>query len=124
MREIKFRAVFEDDVIIYFDMDEAIKNRIGFSTDGIKVIEQSTGLLDKNGKEIYEGDRLEYDGEKCPHCKKLIYNDHKLYTIKWNTKDATFECINDENFMSPYIWSRDMKIIGNIHENPDLLQGT
>ena len=83
---------------------------------------QFTGLKDKNGKMIWEGDILEYDGETCKHCNKLLYDGHKPYVITW--KDAEFSCdeINSENFMATCIWPTSMKIIGNIYENKDLLE--
>jgi len=68
-----------------------------------------TGLLDKNGKEIYEGD---------------IYNmgDNTItYTVVWN--DSGF--IGKQNGSSSYAgleyWMDRIEIIGNIYENPNLI---
>ena len=91
-----------------------------FRLDEVTLI-QFTGLEDKNGVEIYEGDILKYDGDKCPHCKKLIYDKHDLYVIKWNSEMCQFDCTNEDNYMSPEIWNRDMEVIGNIYEHPELL---
>ena len=79
---------------------------------------QYTGLKDKNGKEIYEGDilgrheywpiRIEYD-KGCFMVRdldKVRYNNLIL-----NVPICNFESIND--------W----KVIGNIYENPELLEG-
>lgn len=87
--------------------------------DGIEAeILQYTGLKDKNGKEIYEGDilerheywpiRIEYD-KGCFMVRdldKVRYNNLIL-----NVPICNFESIND--------W----KVIGNIYENPELLEG-
>ena len=71
------------------------------------IIEQFTGLRDKNGREIYEGDIVTVDGV--------------LYFVEWRGAGDWFidpEC--DDAFMfTPSIY--ELEIIGNIHENPELL---
>lgn len=119
MREIKFRAW-------NFDLKEmSLPFYIGSALSEYadqKYLMQYTGSKDRNGKEIYEGDILKYNGEKCPHCEMLLYSDHKNYEIKWNNEMSWFECVNDENDMSANIWKTDMEVIGNIYENPELLK--
>ena len=62
---------------------------------------QSTGVKDKNGKEVYEGDILEdHYGHRAE--------------IKWDTKGAGFIGFNAFTIV-------DDRIIGNIYENPELL---
>ena len=74
-------------------------------------IEQSTGLKDKNGKEIYEGDILE-DERKFRSV------------IKWDSSQAKFIYEKDPSmvFYQGHVGA-NMKIVGNIHENPELLDG-
>lgn len=74
--------------------------------------EQSTGLKDKNGKEIYEGDIVEYDwyimsGKPAYRVKEqVVFNDMGARV----GNDRIRNCSNVE-------------VIGNIHENPELLEG-
>jgi len=76
------------------------------------IIMQFTGLHDKNGKEIYEGDILGCGGKKpyeYIHEVKLIVNDSNIrYDYGYS---------HEHNFPAPH-W---VEIIGNIHENPELL---
>jgi uncharacterized phage protein (TIGR01671 family) len=83
--------------------------------------EQFTGLLDKNGKEIFEGDLLQYDGYNF----KLI-NKEKIYQIKYDDNLAQYYSYNLENSFDTFLVVRawkESKIIGNIYQNPELLGG-
>ncbi len=86
---------------------------------------QYTGLKDKNGKEVYEGDVLEYVGYKCPACWRDIDIIANLYyEIKWNNEYAGFEGYDNKtkDTICSDEWVTSMKIIGNIYENPELLK--
>ena len=83
--------------------------------------EQSTGLLDKNGKEIFVGDLLQYDGYNF----KLI-NKEKIYQIKYDDNLAQYYSYNLENSFDTFLVVRawkESKIIGNIYQNPELVGG-
>ena len=73
-------------------------------------IGQFTGLKDKDCVEIFEGDIVEAWGLVC--------------VIKWIESDASFfaESICGEVCESGQEWSGRCKIIGNIHQNPELLE--
>lgn len=70
---------------------------------------QFIGLEDKNKKEIYEGDIM-----------KTVYGN---YAVGFSKIDAQFQLLNSDHYRMdgelPYFW--DCEIIGNIHENPELL---
>lgn len=79
------------------------------------VIMQSTGIFDKNNKEIFEGDIVDYKGRKA--------------VIKWHGSYASFiyrfvdelqERVSEWHplFLAYY----HFEIIGNIYENPELLE--
>ena len=89
----------------------------------IKTVGQLTGLKDKNGTEIYEGDRLEYQ----PNINEDFATDR--YTVKWHNRgfvaawDGDKDCNNSDNdglIGGPKLV--DMVVIGNIYENPELLE--
>ena len=80
------------------------------------VVQQYTGLKDKNGKEIYEGDILTYYNK---------YSD-KIYTqiVKWDQMWAGFGLFEKDNKWckeSDWVKIANIEIIGNIYENPELL---
>lgn len=73
---------------------------------------QFTGLKDKNGKEIYEGDILKFNNHNC----KVIWQSN---SCEWMLQQVDTE---GKGYMSfEYRYRTDYKIIGNIYENQELL---
>lgn len=95
---IKLNAPFDG---FWFDVDPA-------------TVGQFTGLMDKNGKRIFEGDVLEGNDFDA---------DDGYGVVEWN--DGAFEINNhyvSATFHENY-WGKDFEIIGNIHDNPELVEG-
>ena len=120
MREIKFRAWdYKNDEMREWkdignnwDLGSVFNNPEMNSCD----IMQYTGLKDKNGKEIYEGDvvRIEetYIGDSiiAKHNASIIFD---LGSFNVNHSNACFDTLA----VNPIYW----EVIGNIYENPELL---
>jgi uncharacterized phage protein (TIGR01671 family) len=124
MREIKYRMwnkkekkMYQVGVLDFDDEKAYIKNYLSYTVsnymfENIELM-QYTGLHDKNGKEIYEGDILPF----TMYDLKTEY-----YYIVF--RNGEFEAINkqDTNFIWRSAW-KESAVIGNIYENPDLLKG-
>lgn len=85
------------------------------------VIMQSAGLHDKNGKEIFEGDIVQFEDyyieSDLPYINRGIVEwSQGQFTIT-NRASVEMEDLLDGEFL-------DLTIIGNIHENPELLEVT
>lgn len=130
MREPKFRAWDIDEKKMYVVgaiewLGETIENilrdrGIGWSASSINnyILMQFTGLRDKNGREIYEGDVVQF---------RMSYKTETwIGEVKYEECVAAFmiSAMNGEPWCSREfgIGTIEPKIIGNIHENPELLK--
>ena len=115
-REIKFRAWNEvSEKMLNWNefLDTNMKNTfIAPESTGL-ILMQYTGIHDKNGKEIYEGDIL----------KSIQWND--IYLVKY-IGTAFYLCRKgNKGFNKITTWNNAEKseVIGNIYDNPELLGG-
>jgi uncharacterized phage protein (TIGR01671 family) len=113
MREIKFREFYKKENIMYRDID--ISNECLSIHDDNVVIMQYTGLKDKNGVEIYEGDIVKTTSSELTGRWK-----HKVYKIEFKE----INCIANAKYMGfDFQFNVDeIEVIGNIYENPELLE--
>lgn len=129
MREMKFKAYdkeyglsdpFTFGWVITFKTKTVFKSHV---SEGMQVM-QYTGLHDKNGKEIYEGDviRCQTNNKfKYPHKGQVIYLKH-IAGFGITTEPIISESTGKEEEAFTYFnYNENFEVIGNIYENPDLL---
>lgn len=128
MRELKFRAWDRvEKQFRYFNVGE-------FGTlYNCEDLQQFTGLNDADGKEIYEGDILRGEYYNChvDYTKGIgvvhmgIAGDTDGYnhgnTLGWMCGDNSLLDIVSGSHWTPEVVHPECKVIGNIHENPELL---
>ncbi|HHG7863596.1 TPA: YopX family protein, partial [Streptococcus pneumoniae] len=119
------RMVFSDDILaidyenkkivtqqVYFESGLAVERDIYcYDFDDIELM-QSTGLRDKNGKEVFIGDIVKCT-RGCPHEVYL----EKEYG---GTFIGGMPAVYLKGLGDGYAWTEDEEIIGNIYENPEL----
>lgn len=119
MREIKFRY-WDEDTQQYYKVYEITKTRKGLSVRVIDdtgfqyshtiqaaEIEQFTGIQDSNGVDIYEGDVCRY-GITC-------------FTVVFKSGAFGYMFFGDFHWLVNFN-NADLKVIGNIHQHPHLLE--
>ena len=112
MRELKFRA-WDGKQLGYFTFEDICANGDYIYTDkgnefnSDMEIMQYTGLKDKNGKDIYEGDIVDWFDESF----KVVFH-YAAFDLQSKTRQIPIYEVK----------ITETKIIGNIHENPELLE--
>ena len=120
----KFRAWTEEGKAMYYGVYPFRDDALLLSYDEIAfdevpasdfILTQSTGLLDKNGKEIFEGDIVRFtltDGFN------YVTNEDGVVTYRL----GAFYVVNDlTEYLISDINTNKVEVVGNIYENPELL---
>lgn len=124
MRELKFRVWDKDDKKMYDELTEFMERSYLFdekvccfknkNSDDLRInarrnvkLMQYTGLKDKNGKEIYEGDIIKFYSLDDDFVKGSVYYEFGKFVIGDYVLSNCF---------------RKCEVIGNIFENKDLLE--
>ena len=131
MREIKFRAWYKNDKRIFIDpqmidfynkkigymqyqteymSDTSYSIPVGFEEFEYSELMEWTGLYDKNGEEIYEGDIFHIGSKKI------------LYVVEWIDCGLKGRQIKNISWIGLDYWKDDIEVIGNIYENPELME--
>ena len=127
MRELKFRAWYKtynemcEVASLWFNyggtlrvvviIENMFNDRKVVNADDV-IVEQHTGLKDKNGKEIYEGDIVSKHNSDLKGVVKQVEDGQ--WAIYWdNVPDGYYVLFKYSNLC---------EVVGNIHENPELLE--
>ena len=124
MRQIKFRA-WDGERFTYWGLGIMVGAFVGpastpkgnpMSMDH----QQFTGLLDKNGKEIYEGDIVYL--EDCSPDDPAYGFYSSGYEVRWNL--GHWEMHSEQTVKTEFLeeYNEVSRVIGNIYENPELLR--
>ena len=94
-----------------------VNNLKGWSIDE-KYLMQSTGLKDKNGKEIFEGDIVKYKAGCNTFTEEVAYDKN---FAGFGVRDANANIIFTFGELAEDIDLHSLEVIGSIYENPELL---
>ena len=123
----EFRAWTEEGKVMYYDVYPSKDDTLLLSYDEIAfdevpasdfILMQSTGLKDKNGKEIFEGDIVKYKSSCHTYTEEVAYDKH---FAGFGVRDANAGIIFTFWVLAGDIDLSSLEVIGNIYENPELL---
>ena len=119
MREIKFRGKALDGAWRFGDLVNyrscvtiSVICRGNYEVDP-QTVGEFTGLQDAGGVDIYEGDICIFSSDI----------QSSKFVVVWNVSKCGFDCVNpNDKSDGGALWLDDLKVIGNIHDNPELLK--
>ena len=117
----KFRIYsFLDKSFHYFSIGDGETGYPQGIAGGVSEPQQYTGLNDKNDKEIYEGDIVQYNQNSS--------YDHMDFFVKWNNNELRFilQANSGEELVNEWTPNGNrfkfLEVVGNVFENPELLK--
>ena len=120
------RMFFSDDILaIDYENEEIVTQQVYFEnglpddrdiycykTDEIELM-QTTGLKDKNGKEIFEGDIVK--------MSKDVYSEPTYYEVVRH-RGGAYRLESKQHGCELWLRHTDCEVVGNVYENPELLE--
>ena len=125
----KFRAWAEEGKVMYYDVytfkdDTLLLKYDEFAFDEVPasdfILMQSTGLKDKNGKEIFEGDVVKYEVGRNTVTEEVAYDKN---FAGFGVRDADIDIIFTFLQLADVVDLISLEVVGNKYENPELLEG-
>ena len=123
----EFRAWTEEGKTMYYGVYPFKDDTLLLSYDEIAfdevpasdfILMQSTGLLDKNGNEIFVGDIVKYEAGCNTVTEEVVYDKN---LAGFGVKDADANIIFTFGELAEEIGLSSLEVVGNIYENPELL---
>ena len=111
MRQIKFRAWHKTGEAMMPDVKNVHTLNSEFQNDNL-IFMQFTGLKDRNGVEVYEGDLVKKDDDKFVKAGVVSFI-HGCWMVASKS---------GEQYFNLHWHLSQVEVIGNIHQNPELLE--
>lgn len=140
MREILFRGKRMDgkgwvegwyyqlkrsEKIVHYIVENPLPKLVGVKEYEVypTTVGQFTGLLDKNGKQVFEGDIIKSVSQLNDHHQKGAT---EILVVRYWCGNACLCFKNQESGVPifPFCVGHEIEVIGNIHDNPELLEAT
>lgn len=116
MRELKFRVYHPElSKLVYWRLEDGFDYSDRYLTQYEYPIQQFTGLKDKNGREIYEGDLIQY--------KRNSSYDNHVFEVKWSEDNLGWILQSKSGDVLINEWTPEgnrfnfIEIVGNVFEN-------
>ena len=111
---VKALDMYDKEIHVIFDTTTTFYScgeTSGFELIDPETICQYTGLTDKNGKKIFEGDIV------------TVPADDELYAVTWDEDTAAWG-LNAEALVYTFgnFWGYEVEVVGNVYDNPDWLE--
>ena len=123
----KFRAWTEEGEVMYYDVYPFKDDTLLLSYDEIAfdevpasdfILMQSTGIKDKNGSEIFEGDIVKYEAGCNTVTEEVAYDKN---FAGFGVRDADTDIIFTFLQLADVVDLISLEVVGNIYQNPELL---